>query len=536
MSGKEKWFLIAILVIAFVFRFQHIISVPPGLYPDEAINGNNALQALETGDFKIFYPENNGREGLFINIQTLFLKIFGPEPWVLRSVSAIFGFLTVVGLYLLVRLLFNWQIASITGFYLAVSFWHVVFSRIGFRAIMIPFLTVWGFYFLWRGLRNFRLSDFALSGIFFGLGLHTYIAFRFVPFVVILVLLAYWWRIKKDYSHERYLHLRNEVLRRLALFFLAAFFVALPILYYFWQNPADFLGRGGQVSIFQAKEPLKEFFKSLGLTLASFNFTGDWNWRHNFAGSSLLFWPVGAFFVIGLLKSVTKMFKKWHKHGHPSTLHVLLLSWFFIMLLPSALTREEIPHALRLIGVLPVVMIFAAEGTWWLFETLIHWYREKDIHPHTQFESKSKNYRTFLDILKLGVGVHPLETPYKKEHEAKLIVGAALIILLAAIGVVEYNKYFNKWAKRPEVRDVFAADFVELGQRINQLPKEMPKYVLVNASGVLVDGIPMPAQTVMFITGTYTAEKQQEKNVFYILPEEEKFIKERNAIVLPLIK
>ena len=71
------------------------------------MNGNNALEALETGDFKIFYPENNGREGLFINIQALSLKVFGAEPWALRIVSAIFGFLTVLGLYFLARILFK---------------------------------------------------------------------------------------------------------------------------------------------------------------------------------------------------------------------------------------------------------------------------------------------------------------------------------------------------------------------------------------------------------------------------------------------
>lgn len=510
MNGKEKWILIAILFIAFVFRFQHIQSTPPGLYPDEAMNGNNALIALETGDYKVFYPENNGREGLFINIQALFLKIFGPEPWVLRSVSATFGLLTILGLYLLVRLLFNWQIASIASFYLAVSFWHVNFSRIGFRAIMIPFLIVWGLYFLWRGLRNLKFSNFALSGLFFGLGLHTYIAFRFMPFVILVFFLAYWFKIKKDYSHEKYIHLRNELLRRFVLFFLVAFLVASPILFYFWQNPEDFLGRSGQVSVFDSDQPLKEFVKSSGLTLASFNFVGDYNWRHNISGEPLLLWIVGIFFLIGLIKSILKMFKKIREHGHPATLHILLLTWFFIMLLPSVLTKEGLPHALRSIGVLPVVMIFAAEGTWWFFETLIHWYREKDIHPHTH--------------------------PYQKEEEGRFIIGTALVLLLAAVGVIEYNNYFNNWAKRPEVRDAFSADFVEIGRQINELPKELPKYVLVNASGVSVNGIPMPAQTVMFISQTYTPEKQQEKNVFYILPGQENKIKERNAVILPMIK
>src|SRR3989338_6337276 len=44
---------------------------PPGLYPDEAMDGNNALSALHTGDFKVFYPPNNGVEGLYANIEAM---------------------------------------------------------------------------------------------------------------------------------------------------------------------------------------------------------------------------------------------------------------------------------------------------------------------------------------------------------------------------------------------------------------------------------------------------------------------------------
>ncbi|MEK9147933.1 MAG: hypothetical protein AAB650_00675, partial [Patescibacteria group bacterium] len=65
----EILILLAILILGAGFRFYLLPSVPPGLYPDEAANGNNAREALETGNFKVFYPENNGREGLFINIQ-----------------------------------------------------------------------------------------------------------------------------------------------------------------------------------------------------------------------------------------------------------------------------------------------------------------------------------------------------------------------------------------------------------------------------------------------------------------------------------
>src|SRR3989338_7450549 len=187
----SKWMIYTlmslILFLGVFFRFYGLSEIPPGLYPDEAMNGNNALEAITTGDFKWFYPENNGREGLFINIQAISIWIFGNEPWALRAVSALFGALTILGVYLLTKELFrerssksetlnpkqirnsddpnskpfrifkirNWSlfrisdlefrisygeyIALLSSFFLAVSFWHINFSRIGFRAIMVPF-------------------------------------------------------------------------------------------------------------------------------------------------------------------------------------------------------------------------------------------------------------------------------------------------------------------------------------------------------------------------------------------------------------
>ena len=108
-----KWIIILlIIVVAAVFRLSGLSSIPPGLYPDEAMNGNNAIRALEFNDYKVFYLENNGREGLFINLQALSLKVFGYYIWALRIVPAIAGILTVLGLYLLAKQLFNWQIAA----------------------------------------------------------------------------------------------------------------------------------------------------------------------------------------------------------------------------------------------------------------------------------------------------------------------------------------------------------------------------------------------------------------------------------------
>ena len=151
---KYFWWLLLVVIIATFLRLYQLDAAPPGLYPDEAMNGNNALEALRTGEWRTYYPENNGREGLFINIQAIFLLAFGQnEPWVLRLPSALFGILTVLGLYFLAKELWGVRVGLLASFLLATSFWHIIFSRIGFRAIMAPLLAVWGFYFFLKAVR-----------------------------------------------------------------------------------------------------------------------------------------------------------------------------------------------------------------------------------------------------------------------------------------------------------------------------------------------------------------------------------------------
>jgi 4-amino-4-deoxy-L-arabinose transferase-like glycosyltransferase len=498
---RELAILLCILAIAGFFRLYQITSVPPGLYPDEAMNGNNALQAIDTGDYKLFYPENNGREGLFINIQAQSLKIFGIHPWSLRIVSAVFGILTVLGLYLLTREIFDKNIAYLAAFLLSISSWHVTFSRIGFRAIMLPFVLVFLFYFLWRGIRRGHYSDFIMSGIFGGLGFYTYISYRVAPLIILILGISYWLYLKKDFAHDKYEHTRNKLLKGFGLLTLTVFIIALPIGVYFLMNPGDFIGRtGSNLSVFGKDKPLLELSNSVFRTLVMFNFSGDYNWRHNLAGSPMLSWPIGILFIVGFLRETIHWLRR--KHGHFSPSHTFLLAWFFVMLLPGFLSTEA-PHALRTIGVIPVVMIYSAMGLWWFFDKLNDWYKIAD--------------------------------PHQILHNSRALTIVVMLLYLSAVGSWEYNRYFREWALDSNTQDAFSADDLKLAEKINTMDRNKPVYILVNRNGTLVNGIPMPSQTVMFLTDTFTAEKQKNKNIYYLTPEQYKsgdYVKK--SIVIPL--
>lgn len=494
--------VILILAIASFFRLWQINSIPPGLYPDEAMNGNDAIQALETGEYKLFYPDNNGREGLFINLIALSFKALGVQIWSLRLVSALIGILTVLGLYLLTKELFrSSDIALLSAFFLATSFWHVNFSRIGFRGIMVPLLLVWSFYFLFKVINKeknnlFSIFYLLISGLLFGLGFHTYIAFRVTPIIlavpIFLILLKFFKEYKK--SGKLWTTYFKQNAWQYDIWIIAIIIAALPIALYFLQNPQDFIGRAGGVSIFSQENPLRAAILSTIKTLGMFNVAGDFNWRHNFSGSPQLLWPIGIFFLIGLFLSIKKIisFLKEKRRSFPTT-HVLLLIWFGVMLLPAILTYEGLPHALRTIGAIPVCYIFAALGAFTIYRFLYKF-----------VESKKLNKPLFF---------------------------IACFLFLFACGYAQYDKYFVDWARQPDVEGAFAKNYVEIGKYLNDISLKVDRYVIVNQSGVLVNNIPMPAQTVMFIQNM----ESRIQNIEYLLPEEiDKIESNDNLVVIPL--
>jgi len=522
MKHKTLILLILIVLIAFFFRLWRLNSVPPGLYIDEAMNGNDAINAIKTGNLKVFYPENNGREGFFINLISLSFLILGASTWAIRAVPAVIGILTVLGLYLLTKELFvqatpapdassigagqasdkqpqhqmppasvrgrqATSIALLSSFFLAVSFWHVNFSRIGFRAILVPFILVFSFYFLFRAFRTKKTCNLIISGIFFGLGFSTYIAFLFAVLLLSIILFCCWLVYKKKNL--------QKIFTSYSLYLLITIFViALPLGIYFLKNPQDLNSRAAGILVFTHEHPIKAFVKSLILHLGMFNFYGDPNWRHNFAGSPMLIWPVGILFLTGLIYSIKKLtFSIKTKNYSLLTTHYSLLSWFFVMLLPGVLTYEGIPHALRTIGAIPAIYIFSALGGY-------------------------KTYQLF-----------------QKNTSRKMLLFLACFLFLVATIFVQYKKYFIDWGIHPETGGAFSEDYVKIGNYLNSLSPEIQNYVIVNRPGVPVpysDGIPMSAQTIMFIENTKFGKPRS----VYLLPEDldQVEINEKPIVIIPL--
>jgi len=544
LKQKTLIILLAILAIAAFFRFYHLAQIPPGLYPDVAINGNDALNALKTHNFKLFYPENNGREGLFINLIALSFWLFGAGIWAIKIVPAIFGLLTVLGIYFLTKRLFSYFgsrraeiIALLATFFISISFWHVNFSRLGFRAIMVPFILVWSFYFLLKGLDaatsstpRLRISAsllslraasfdgqvkatcyFILAGLFFGLGFHTYIAFRVAPVILFVPiffdLVRYWPKIKQfwktktsfyDFVKKSYI---SDNWRLWDLFFLAAILAILPMVVYFWQHSNNFIDRASQISVLASDSPVQQIADGAVKTLGQFIVFGDNNARHNIPGSPEIFWPLIPFFLLGIGFSIWQIGrpKNYQNSNWPLLqTNLLLLIWWGAMLLPSIMTNEGLPHSLRSIGSIPPSYIFTGLGVF--------------------------------------LGINYIASSVKNK---KILFTVYCLLLIAATGLVgaEYYRYFIQWGQSQITKDSYTQTYVNQGQYLRSLPATVQKYVLVNEGGVPVpypDGLPMPAQTIIFLN-------RQTPNIKYFIEDPgslmtpDKFIKTKSsAVILPM--
>lgn len=378
------------VALALMFRFYDIQHYPPGLFPDQAANGEDALLILD-GDWRPFYERGNGREALFFYAQALSIKYLGIGVWQMFAVSAAVGVLTVLATYFATRPFFGRLAALLAAFFLATSYWHVTLSRTGFRAIQIPLFVAAFTAFTGYTIQSVKKKQLtasyiyaALAGAAFTGGFYTYIAYRVMIGVVlgvfVLLLLAAI-HPKIGFPHfKRYgAHIIIAIIAGLITF--------APLGWYFIEHPDAFIGRAGQVSVFN-KQLQEEFgggtltgtlLYSTEETLKSF-FTGqgDINWRHNVAGYPLLNPLVGLMFLLGLI---------WTLHGtvqvalslirgkevHLGMIYPYFLLVLFGMLLPVITTAEGMPHGLRSVGLIAPIFILAGTAAAVSYRWVLRW-------------------------------------------------------------------------------------------------------------------------------------------------------------------
>ena len=200
-------YLPAILLLALLLRVLFLGTIPNGFFTDEASNAYDAYSILHTsrdqyGEFLPWYfkSANDYREGLYMYLMVPFIKIFGLTPFGARITSAIIGTITVLVVYYLAKEIFNQKVGLLSALFLAILPWHVHFSRITFRAILVPCLFCLSLLFFIKSFK--RPQWLILSGFLFSISIYTYNSARvFIPLFLLAVAIIYWEHLWKNRSY-----------------------------------------------------------------------------------------------------------------------------------------------------------------------------------------------------------------------------------------------------------------------------------------------------------------------------------------------
>jgi hypothetical protein len=421
---RKEWFLLALITLLALFlRLYRLDATPLGLHSDEAFNGYEARRVLQERRPFVFFEEELGEEPMHIHLVALFFIVLGQSPFVIRLTSTVIGTITVPLLFLLTRELFlsehgesiASQMGLLASLWLALSYWHLNYSRMGMEPITLPLMLTATAFFLWRAIRTGARLHYALCGLMLGLTMYTYRASRLVPFLFLLYVPCHLWLTRR---------LDRRLLLNWVTLFGVAFAVFLPLGYFALTHSDIYFSRAGDVSIFNPElnqgSPLRALATSTLNTAASFHFVPDPNWRQNPAQRPLLDSLTGLLFVVGLAVTISR----WRK---PSYLFILV--WLVVMSTPAVLSVSGVPHSSRSIGLLPLACILPAIGL-----------------EEARLWSKRASAPQNLTRLVLAL--------------------AALVFLVTAISTC--NDYFGAW-DNPELALAFDVPFVEAAQTMNEL-------------------------------------------------------------------
>ncbi|MCG2691566.1 glycosyltransferase family 39 protein, partial [Microgenomates group bacterium] len=350
---KTKICLILIFLLAVALRFYQLGQVPSGFVNDEAAFGYNAYSLLKTGKDEfgkawptIFRSFGEGKLPVYVYLTMPSVLIFGLNEFAVRFPSALFGSLSVLLIYFLVKKFSKdklWPL--LTALVLATMPWHIHFSRAAFEANVSLFLIT-------LASLLFFQKRFISSIITFTLAIFTYsAALIFIPL----------WAI--------YLFFRDKQKIILLLF------LPLLLLLFLQTGYSRFSG----ISIFNTQsgvmQRLEEKYREtrnqpLWLTRALHNKPMEFTWdiakryishfdsdflffqgdpnrpRYRVPNTGQVLWICWPFLFLGLYFLAKKK-------------HWLILVWLLLAPLPAAITFET-PSAIRaILMILPLAATIA---------------------------------------------------------------------------------------------------------------------------------------------------------------------------------
>lgn len=373
----SKWILVGIIVVAAALRLWQLGAVPTSPDWDEVSLGYNAYSISHTGkdEYGAFLPVvlrsyDDYKPALYTYLAIPTTQVFGLNVFAVRLPSAIFGILAVVAVYFLMKELFKEEkISLFTSLLLAISPWHLQFSRIAFESNVGLALNILGTLFFIKGLRKHWLLFLSIAS--FVASAYVYQSEKvFSPLLILALVIIF---------RKELLNVPKKILLSVVLL---GFLISIPMVWYILTNKNALLRAQG-VSVLSDQTIIKQSVERvqndktnkdyLGLVLdnrriiygreviANYLSHFDLNWlfisgdiaRHHAPDMGLLYLWELPFLLIGIFMLLFGNFSKQTK--------LLLFTWFLITPIPASVTTG-VPHAVRTLNFLPLFQIFTALG------------------------------------------------------------------------------------------------------------------------------------------------------------------------------
>lgn len=377
--------IIATTAIGGLIRFADIGNTPAGLNVDEVAIGYDAYSILKTGKdtrglfMPVSFPSlEDYKPPIYIYLTSIMIALFGLNEFSVRLTSAFFGTLAIPLVFLLANKIFrNEKIGIFSMFFLAISPWHIFYSRIVSESQVAMVLVMSGFFALMRYREGNRLWGYLSISLLVS-SMYAYHSERlFIPLFLLM-----WVYFNKNWL----LKIKKEVIP----LFLFGTVLFLPLIF------DIFFGKGGtranQESVYNDINFLRQVFVSPVNNITPFKlFYGFFNQEWNLATFFVIrkyfsfFQPDFLFFhalpilktelyglgvmyifqapilLIGVIKSFSLK----------SNSKYLLLPWFFLGLLPASVTLAE-HHTIRTLIIVPVLAIISGVG----LLTILNWFSQ----------------------------------------------------------------------------------------------------------------------------------------------------------------
>lgn len=376
-----QYSLFTILVIAAILRLWNLGNIPPHLTSDEAALGYNAYSILKTGRDEygeflplIFKSFGDYKPGLYVYAAVPSIAIFGLNEFATRLPGAISGIFAVWLLYLVVKELFvnhkTDQVARYAplaaSFVLAISPWHIHFSRGAWEVGLALTLTLGGIYCFLRAMRGGK-RWLVVAAVLFSLTLLVYQGAKMSTSLVMLGLILVYWK-----------EIRKTNLKTIIASIIVVLMISAPVVL------SVFSGKTGRLEVFSVfsyprpegvlqeildegnenrksweyifyhSESLNFFRGILGRWMNHYSgrflfFEGDWaNPRHSAPYSGMLFLADIFLLVVGFV---------WFARNLCTKGTLFIGYWLLVAPIPAALSRDAI-HAVRAFyEVIPLVIL-----------------------------------------------------------------------------------------------------------------------------------------------------------------------------------